>query len=172
MAEAKSIGSIEIAQDLDFQRKSWRVQRAGWAVMLALTVFALAGLFGGGPLSSASAGDEKLGFLVRYERFTRLTAPQTLYLDVSSTLIRPDSTVAVWLSRKWLETNQVEQITPEPESTRVTPDAMEYSFRATGGANAKLTLRFDLETRSMGRRRGSAGVTGGPAAEFTQLAYP
>jgi hypothetical protein len=172
MAKAKRIGSIEIAQDLDFQRRSWSVQRVGWLVMLALAGFALAGLFGGGPLSSASSGDEKLGFRVRYERFARLSAPQSLYLDVSSALIKPDSTVAVWLSREWLETNQVRQITPEPQSTRVTPNSMEYSFRAAGGANALLTLRFDLETRSMGRRRGSAGVTGGPAAEFNQFAYP
>jgi hypothetical protein len=147
MSDAKRIGSIEIAQDLDFQRASWRVQRVGWVIMLALALFGLAGLFGGGPLSSASAGDEKLGFRVRYDRFTRMAAPQTLYLEVSAASIRPDSTFAVWLGREWLETNEVRQVTPEPESTLAAPDAVEYTFRATGGTNTTLTVRFDMETR-------------------------
>ena len=43
-AETDRVGDLEIHQDLPFQRRSWTVQRVGWAIM-ALVV--LAGLLGG-----------------------------------------------------------------------------------------------------------------------------
>src|SRR4029079_12532418 len=60
-----------IKEDMDFQRRSWTVERAGWLILGVVMVAALVGLFGYGPVSKAhlNGNDLKLS----YERFQRST---------------------------------------------------------------------------------------------------
>jgi len=44
----REAGDLEVAENLAFQRRAWKVQRAGWVAMALLVGAALAGLFGGG----------------------------------------------------------------------------------------------------------------------------
>jgi hypothetical protein len=79
MAEVQRAGDLELNQDLRFQRRMWAVQRIGWAVMALVVLAGLLGLFGPGPLSSATAGKEEGPLLVEgYERFVRFRIPTTL----------------------------------------------------------------------------------------------
>jgi hypothetical protein len=48
-------GDLEVEQDLDFQQRTWALERAGWIVMLLIIAAALAGFFGGGPLSPTTS---------------------------------------------------------------------------------------------------------------------
>ena len=57
----------------------WALQRIGWAVMALVVLVGLVGLFGTGPLSRATAGEEEAPlFVEEYERFARFMLPTTL----------------------------------------------------------------------------------------------
>lgn len=55
MEPIRRVGELEIEEDLDFQRRMWRLQQIGWALLVLVVVAALLGLFGKGPLSRAVA---------------------------------------------------------------------------------------------------------------------
>lgn len=171
MGEPRRVGSIELAEDMKFQRVSWRVQRAGWLLMLAVAVAAMLGLFGQGPLAKGNAGDASSGFSIGFERFTRLSAPQSLDIEIGPAARTTDSSASLWIDRDWLDAHEVNNILPEPESSSLLADRVVYTFTAPASGGS-LKVRFRLEAREFGRMQGRAGVPGGPSYSFGQLAYP
>jgi hypothetical protein len=171
MAKLQKIGPLEISQDLDFQRRSWRVQRFGWVLMLMVSLAALLGLFGRGILSSAHLGADASPIRAEYERFLRANAPGTLTIFIGSAAIRPDSTAELWLDRTWLAGMKVRAITPEPDGTRMDANRVMYTFSLDPAA-APARVTFDLETRSSGRINGRVGLVNGPSYNFSQFSYP
>ena len=156
---------------MDFQRASWRIQRVGWLVMSGIVGAALLGLFGGGPLSSAEAGDAQSGLSLEYERFTRVNSPQTLDVQIAHPTMAADSTVKFWLDRKWIESNEMKSVTPEPESAELEADRIIYTFN-TSRSTMPLRARFHLENRAMGLLHGRGGIVGGRTYSFKQFSYP
>ncbi len=171
MPEPEKIGSIEISEDLEFEHKSWRVQRIAWMVMLGIAVAGVLGVFGGGPLSSATLGDAESGPIVRYERFVRSGGDHVLELEVPPSGMSEDSTVRIWISREWLTSNRVTAITPRPSKEEIHPDRILYHFDA-GEAASAVTVRFWLDAVKPGVHRWRGGVEDGSALSFRQLAYP
>lgn len=57
-SEARRIGDLEISQDLEFQKRSWTIQRVGWVVIALLILAGLLGVFGKGIAADATAGEE------------------------------------------------------------------------------------------------------------------
>ena len=171
MAKPKQSDSLEIAEDMDFQRASWRVQRVGWVVMILLAFAALAGLFGGGPLSNRVAGELSSGVAIEYERFIRLDAPQAIVFEIAPTGMESDSVARVWLDRAWIDSNQINEISPQPVSSELYADRIVYAFKVSRSP-VPLRVRFNLENRAMGRVRGRAGLVNGAPLSFEQFAYP
>ena len=171
MARQPHKGSIVIAADEEFQRKAWRVQRAGWVVMLAVAIAALFGAFGDGPASSMKIGDESSGLAIQYERFVRANAPQDMAFEISAAAQSSDTTAQIWLDRSWVESNRINSITPAPASSTLLADRIVYTF-ATRKSAAPLKVRIDLESRHFGVLHARAGVRPGEALVFRQLAYP
>lgn len=171
MAKPQKVGSIEISEDMPFQERSWRVQRFGWAIMVLITLAALAGVFGGGPLAYASVGTTASGLNVQYEKFTRLRAESELAARISPDAAGADSTVRLWIDRLWLDGFEVKSITPEPEKTELISDQVVYTFRLTPGS-APGQVRLSLEGRTLGISQGRVGLDGGPTYKFTQVIYP
>lgn len=171
MSKPEKIGSIEIAQDLEFQKKSWKVQRIAWKVMLGIAVLALFGLFGSGPLSSASTGAAESGVTAKYERFIRAGGEHSLALVISPAMIAPDSSATVWISSNWLAGNQVLEVTPRPESEAILPDRVAYRFSVAEPASP-IEVRFTLQAKRAGLRRWRGGLDGTDPLSFTQFAYP
>src|SRR5687768_5768093 len=139
MAEEKEVTDLE--HDIPFQQKSWRVQRVGWASMLAIAIAALLGLFGDGPLASADV-DSGSGLKIRYQRFTRMHAQQTVDIVVGEQAIVSDS-LRLWIDRDWLAANRVLEIMPEPARSEVLADRIVYTFsasRMTGPVEVHLEL--------------------------------
>jgi hypothetical protein len=170
MAKAEK-RELEIAEDRNFQRASWRVQRAGWVVMILLAFAALAGLFGGGPLSHSVAGGLSSGVALEYERFTRLYAPQAIAFEIAPAGMESDSVARIWIDRRWIDSNQINEISPEPVSSELDADRIVYTFKVKPSPDP-LRVRFNLENRAMGRVRGRAGLVNGAALSFSQFAYP
>jgi len=171
MTKPQRFGSIEISQDMKFQERSWRVQRAAWIVMLLITLAALAGLFGDGFLARGSAGSPSSALGVNYARFTRLGSNSVLEAEIASASIASDSTVRVWVDREWIDGYEILSITPEPETTELLADRAVYTFKF-GPAAGKAKVKYSLDARVMGLARGRIGLDGGPSYHFSQFIYP
>ena len=169
MPETERVGSIQIEQDLDFQQKSWTVQRVSWIIMLLIAAAGLLGVFGGGPIADATAGDRN-ELEIEYERLVRMSGSEKLGISFGERAPRSGSTVSLWLDREWLSRHNVRAIVPEPESTTVAADRVTYYFSAKPGSPTK--VEFDLETIAFGSIHGKAGIPGGTTVTFNQFSYP
>ena len=169
MSKPKRVGSIEIDQDLEFQKRSWAFQRVSWTAMLLIAVAALLGAFGNGPLASAHSGDDA-SIAIDYERFVRLNSPEEVTITFGSA-VATGKQVSIWVDREWLSRHDVKGIVPEPSESTVTPYAVIYTFNVDSqGQMSKIEL--DLEPRSIGRIEGKAGLVGGKTVQFNQFSYP
>ncbi len=159
MAALHRVGSIDIADDQRFTRKSWRWERAGWGLLAAVVAGALAGALGPGPLSTAAAGDGPLR--IEYERFGRLRTESALRIRV-----RPSGDRAeIWLDRSYVEGVKIERVLPEPVRVIAEADRLRYLLPATEAV-------FELRFPRPGRLKGKAGLAGGETVEFGQFVYP
>lgn len=168
MSQKKKVGDLEIDQDLDFQKKEWRVERIGWVIMGLILLAGLFGLFGQGPLSAVTAGNNPLE--VTYGRFERLLSPvaveiQALPADPGAQDLR------VMVDRDWLSNYQVSRISPEPDSIELTPDTQIFVFKVNQ-AGQPLQITFDLQPQKIGMHRGQIGLENGPEVQLNQFVYP
>jgi hypothetical protein len=170
LPETERVGSIEIEQDLDFQRRSWTVQRVSWVVMLMIAVAGLLGVFGGGVVAHATVGDRN-ELSVDYERLVRMSGSEKLGISFGERAPRSGSTVSLWLDRGWLSRHKIRSIVPEPESTSVAGNRVTYHFSVKPGAPPS-KVEFDLETMGFGSMHGKAGIPGGRTVTFSQFSYP
>lgn len=162
------VGDLEIEQDLKHEEHAWRVRKIGWTLLALLWLAGLAGLFGSGPLAGSTASGPDLR--LEYDRFVRYTAPQELTLHLGpSVTSRPK--VRLWVDRRYLESQQIESVVPEPESMEAGPDRMVFTLSmAELGAPTAVTVR--LQTQKPGSIEGRVGVEGGGSLKFHQMVYP
>lgn len=168
MAGVQQVGDLEIAEDLHYQRRAWTIQRIGRAVMALIIAAALAGLIGTGPLSSAVAHSGPLH--VAYHRFERLNAPGLLSIRVAGN-VAAGNQIRIWLDRDYVDSLQVQQITPQPAQTLVGANRLIYVFDVAAG-NRQTVIVFDLRFQAFGLHHGRVGLVGGPVASFRQFVYP
>jgi hypothetical protein len=161
---------LEIDQDLDFQKKEWRVERIAWAALTIIVILALLGLFGTGPLSSAIAGSDKDGLVLDYERFVRHDGEASLEIQVSPDQVS-EGEIELWISTGYLDEVQIENISPQPDVVRGEGDRQVYVFLAEA-PNAPVSISFSLSPDRMGRYSGEMGIVDGPTVSFNQLSYP
>lgn len=162
------VGDLEIQQDLEHERREWTVRKIGWSLLSLLWLAGLAGLFGSGPLSEATAAGP--GLRLEYDRFVRYTAPQGLRLHLG-----PPATshpkIRLWVDRQYMQDMQVESVLPEPESVETGPDRIVFIIPLSEvGPPTAVTLR--LQTQRIGSLDGQVGVEEGGSLRFHQLVYP
>jgi hypothetical protein len=169
-ADVRRHGDLEIPEDLPFQRREWLAERVAWAVMALLIAAALLGLFGTGPLSRTTAGDEAGPLWLEYERFARVLAPAVLTVHVGPAAAR-DRTLRLWVDRRYLESVELQQVTPQPHSTAAGLERLIYDFRLAEGERAA-AITFNMRPSRFGSLPGRVGLIGGPAVRFQQFVYP
>ena len=163
----EGVDDTDIHQDLAYQEREWRVQRAGWVFMAAIVLAALLGVLGLGPLNggTASAGS---ALEVSYERFRRLQAPGVLELHLAA----PPGARQVQLSVNdaYLKAVRVESVTPDPASVAGDGTRVVYTFNLLPEAQTlAVTMRFWPQRFGLFRAElGSSGHT----VSFTQVVFP
>ncbi|HSF30655.1 MAG TPA: hypothetical protein VLK82_09330 [Candidatus Tectomicrobia bacterium] len=170
MAERAHSSDLELNQDLDFERRSWIIERIGWVIMAVAGVAALAGLLGTGPISDTTAGELGGPLWLEYSRFGRFRAPLTLRIHLGPNA-NQHGTVRVWLSRDYLEGVQIEQVSPQPDRVEAGPERLTYVFPVSELSRAT-ALTFSLKTAKIGRQRGCVGLATAVPVCFSQLIYP
>ena len=170
MAGPKRVGSLEVAQDLEFQQRQWKAERVGWAIMLLIALLALAGLFGNGPLSSASVEAPDGSLSATYDRFVRQEARSTLTFQVAGSQAT-NNEIELWVSQDYLDSVEVQRISPQPTEVLGGENLQIFVF-VINDPPATLQVTFSFEAQEMGRLSGEVGVTDGPTVTFNQLSYP
>lgn len=154
--------------ELEFQEKSWQIQRASWVILIAIILLALGGVFGKGPLSAAILHTTDGVLSVDYERFTRYGTPTRLVVTLSETAIR-EGRIRIRISQSYLDHMRLNQISPQPEQEEADGDAIIYTFAA---ASPPVQVVFELQIEQIGSQSGSIGLVDGQALEITQFTYP
>jgi hypothetical protein len=141
--------------------------------MAAVAIAVLLGLFGGaGLLSGATVGSREAPISVEEcHRFVRYGAPTTLrvHLDAGTGTGRE---ARVWLSREYLESIQLQRVTPQPDRVVAGPGRVTYVFDVATDPGEPTAITFDLQPDKVGPLRGEVGIEGGNALGFRQFAYP
>lgn len=170
MEEVPAVGRIQVTQDLHFQRRMWRAQRIGWALMLLTLAAAFAGLFGEGPLARGHAGGAAGALRIDYERITRYQSPGQIRVSASAVAPAGD-TLTIWLDEEFIRGFRIDHITPQPARVRSAAGRVEYSFLLNDpGAGA--TVVFDLAPVRPWLRHGRVGLERGAPLAFTQFVWP
>jgi len=161
---SRSRALVDLESNLTFYKNEWRIQRIGWVLVALLLVLALAGLFGNGPLSRAHA-DGAAG-RIEYERFTRYGLSTALVVTPAGTAQGVDR---IGISAAYLETLEVESITPEPAAVKMSGHSIVYEFAsAAPGAS----IAFHVHPQRLWRHTAEVTINGGAPLAISQLTYP
>ena len=167
------IDGLDVDQDLDFQRRSWVVQRVGWVLMTLFVLAAAIGLLGSGPLSHARA--EAPGAMsVDYQRFARLETSETLTVRLEPAAI-VGSSIRLSLDRRFLDSARMASVLPPPTRVESATGRLIYVF-AVAEPSAPMVVSFHFEPQEIGRHRGIVGLESATPATrsiaFHRLVYP
>jgi hypothetical protein len=162
---------LDIKQDIEYHKRSWRRQRIAWVVMAFVIVATLLGLFGPGLLGDSIAGVKGAPLWMEFNRFGRLQAESTtlrIHIEPGATSDQP---LRLWLSRSYLERVHVMHVMPEPQSVEIAADRYVYVI-GVQDLSKPTTITFDIEPGRVGLLRGQVGIEGGSPLDFSQFIYP
>lgn len=158
--------SYPIMEDMALQRVTWRVQRAGWAVLAMAALAALLGAFSEGPLSSTTATGADGRLDVHYDRFARHDAGMRMEVVLREDAARQ---AAIRLSPSLTRGFSIETIHPAPAEESGGPDGHTYVFKPGGDT---LRIQIDMRPRQRWLLRGEIATAEGPPAAMTMFVYP
>lgn len=163
------IGNVEIDQDLEFQRRMWRAERIGWAVMAILLLCAALGMFGHGALSRTMALKGDL-LTVEYQRFGRYQAPMEMrvYLSAGSS-----QDLFFQLDRVFLMNVQITSIFPKPVTEQPIYDGVQFLFSPTRvKGEGSLVVTISYQPKQMGLLKAAVRGEETTSLSVTQFIYP
>lgn len=164
MAEPGRGSEIELAEDLDFERRSVITRRIASVVFALLIAAALLGLLGrSGPLSDAGARDGAQ-LEVGYERFLRLASPTELEVSLGA----GSGPTELAFASDYLEGFNVSGFSIEPESATAEGDRIVYVF----DQEAPSRITFFLEPEEIGFQSASLEGPNGSEVSFDQWVWP
>jgi hypothetical protein len=121
---------IAVGEDVEFQRRWWKFERAIWVVFILLVLLDLAGVFGRGPVAKAHLVTEDGAMDVSYERIERTGTPSTLMVKFGRNAIHNEQ-VRLWASESLVTKLGNKQIAPQPAVSAVGDGGLHYTFSAT-----------------------------------------
>jgi hypothetical protein len=158
---------LPVCDDLAFQHRVWRAERAGWIVLTLLVLAGLAGLFSNGFASKATATSPDGALQVAYERFARKTARNEIVIRVPRASA-PETRVR--LGPVLAESEVIEALYPRPLRSSAGARGLELAFAPT--ADGDLTIYVALRARHFGFHSVTVEVEGAGSVRFWQLIYP
>jgi hypothetical protein len=165
----KTLLELEETQHIDFERRSWRMERAGWLLIALLLAATLAGALGPGLLSSAHARTPGGELELAYPRFLRVRADGRLEIRIREAGARE---ARLWIAGPWLERVRVLSITPPPTRSELTDGRWTLVFATSKSALRELAIALDVEPQSAGSLAGSVGLDSGAKLDFRTWVYP
>jgi hypothetical protein len=159
---------LELDESQRFAEREATAERVGRLLMAAIMITAVLGLFANGPLSHRDAESDNVK--LRYQRFGRNQGRTSLEVEAQPTAAT-EGTVQVWVAQDFLDSYDVEDVQPEPETTTTRSGGIVFSFPVEGTDTA-VKATVSLRPRQTGRHRGALAVGDGRPVVFTQFVYP
>lgn len=166
MAKALHVEDID---SIDFQRREWAVQRAGWVALGLFLLAALLGAFSVGPLSETVAGDVDDGLEVRYQKFTRHVGTTELQIRLGDGAVE-NQTASVFISDELVNGWRIDTITPQPDKVTRTQQGATFEFSAEAGSPPIVEIRYRPD--QIGPVDGIFRAADGAEVSIWQLTYP
>jgi hypothetical protein len=163
------IGDLEINQDLNVQRRMWKIQRIGWAAMALIVVLGMAGLFGHGPASRASAGDRQGPLWIEYERFGRHQGSSELRLHVHAA--DTSQPISIWIGPDYAGHVDIHQIIPSPVRSTLVDQGFAFEIAASDQHKPGV-ITLLLQFRDIGWVVGEIRSPGADPVPIRQFIYP
>jgi len=119
--------TLELEQDVRFQRRDHALQKAGLVGMALLAAAGAAGALGGyGPLTRTWAQDARKTYTVRFDRFARHATDVELKYEFAAGAVADP--IRIKLSKEYLEKLRFKRAVPEPLSAETGPDGVTFVF--------------------------------------------
>jgi hypothetical protein len=161
--------SIQLDDDMRFQRRSWAVERAGWTVMGVVIVAAVLGLFSAGPLSGTMVHQPQGLADIEYGRFQRRSAPAPIRIRLQVASARPEG-VSIEVDSRFLAIYKITSIQPQPAQSIAAAHGIRFRFDVVQGMPA--TVSFYVTPERMGFFRPKLTIGAGDAVEIPVFIYP
>jgi hypothetical protein len=156
-----------IREDMAFQRRSWRMERAGWILIALVTLAALAGVFFHGPASYARVRNADNSWAVEYERFAHKTVVTHFTLRAAAPVA---DQILIRLSPAFAETHEIESIQPPPSRASGGTYGLELVFARSGAGD--VAIRIAARPRRFGIMSLHIEAEGRGSLNVFQLIYP
>jgi hypothetical protein len=98
-----------IREDMQFQQRSWLLERIGWAVLTLVALAARGGIFFHGPASYTRARNADNSLAVQYERFAHKTTLTYFTIRATAPIA---SELMIRLSPAFADVHDIESIQP------------------------------------------------------------
>ena len=150
-----------------FQRRSWAIQRVGWAAIAAWLLASAVGWTGPGPASRGRAVTPDQQVSIRYDRVLHLDAPSRVVVQVEG---ERAGTLQLELGGAYAEAFRVHELVPGPrtESAGVGSRSFTLEIDPTGPARVELAL----VPLAWGWQTGELRIDGRPVATLRHLVLP
>ena len=133
--------AISVGEDLNFQRRWWRFEKAAWLLLLIVLIADALGLFGRGWLARTERHTADGTLSVRYERIERAGTPSEMTIQFGPSAIH-DQQVRLFSGQTIVKQLGAQRIIPQPARSEIGPDGITYTFPATGSsATASISLQ-------------------------------
>jgi len=150
------------------QRRSWRIERAGWIGMAVLVSAALAGLLGDGPLSRTTLAATDGSIEAQVSRLDRITRDIDWTIRVQGAPAA--ETIGLQLSGDLRDTIRVEDMVPAPVKATGSAERLHFAFAPPPDGALVVSLR--LRPQQVGWHRHTIQRDGGAPVTFTQFVFP
>ena len=159
---------LAVGEDLEFQRKWWKVERGIWIFFLLLIIADVLGVFGRGWLAKAhvTTGDQSMD--ITYERTERFNTPSTLRIVLSPAIVR-DGKVQLWASESLVKALGNQRVVPQPATSAIGQNGILYTFPVTGPG---MSVEFSLTPTSIGSNQVSFQSPGFERADLKIWVMP
>ena len=143
---AKVANEVAVGEDLEFQRRWWKFERATWIFFGVIVSLDLAGVFGRGPAAKAHKGTPDGAMSMNYERVERFSTPSILTIHFGPNAVH-DGAIKLWVSDSVVKTLGNQRIIPQPATSQTGEGGILYSFPATATPNS---VEFALQPADPG----------------------
>ena len=165
---AKVDHEVAVGEDLGFQRKWWRFERAVWIVFVILIGLDVLGVFGRGPVAHAEIKSPDGSLDVRYERIERTGTPSILAVECGPATVHGGK-VGLFVSDSVVGGLGAQRIVPQPAETRLGGGGLTYLFPVE---RPPAVVRFALQPSAAGVYPFEVRIPGGPALHARILVVP
>lgn len=159
---------VSVGEDLKFQEKWWRFERAVWTFFALLIVLDLAGVFGRGPVAHHQLHAPDGSTDIKYDRIAREGTPGILDIKFGPSVIQ-DNKIKLFISDSLVQELGTQRVIPAPASTAVGGGGLTYTFPAT---SLPASVQFALQPSKPGVFHFVIQVIGAQPVNGTVLVLP